>query len=59
LSWRSLPATAHGAGVIWKASVCFPDDLDIVVAKANRFSFVGWSFKLSVHRLANLIETPP
>ena len=35
----------------------FPDDPDIVVANANRFGFVGRSFKERVHRIANLIET--
>jgi len=30
----------------------------MVVAKINRFGFGGRSFKESVHRIANLIETP-
>ncbi len=41
-----------------RASVCSPDDPDVALAKVNRFGFAGWSFKESIHRIANLIETP-
>ena len=38
--------------MIRRASVCFPDDPDIVGAKVNRFGFVGRSFEQSVHIFA-------
>jgi hypothetical protein len=47
-----------GVALIRMASVCFPDDPVVVMAKVNRFGFVGRSFKQSIHQIANLIETP-
>lgn len=47
-----LQPTQLGAASIRRASVCFPDDPDVVVAKVNRFGFVGRSFKQSVHIFA-------
>jgi hypothetical protein len=44
--------TQQGAALIRRAAVCFPDDPDVVVAKVNRFGFVGRSFKQSVHSFA-------
>ena len=38
--------------MIRRASVCFPDDPGVVVAKASRFGFVGRSFKQGVHIFA-------
>ena len=38
--------------MIRRASVCFPDDPDVVGAKVNRFGFVGRSFEQSVHIFA-------
>ena len=40
------------AALIWTASVCFPDAPGHVVAKVNRFGFVGRSFMRSVHTFA-------
>jgi hypothetical protein len=44
-----LPPTQLGAAFIPGDSACFPGDPDIIVAKVNRFSFVGRSFKQSVY----------
>ena len=38
--------------MIRRASICFPDDPDVVGAKVNRFGFVGRSFEQSVHIFA-------
>jgi len=47
-----LQPKRHGAALIQKVSVFFVGDPDVVVAKVNRFSFVGRSFKQSVHIFA-------
>lgn len=38
--------------MIRRASVCFPEDPKVVVAKVNRFGFVGRNFKENVHIFA-------
>jgi hypothetical protein len=48
---RLLPKR-HGATLIWRTPVCFPDDPNHVVAKVNRFNSVGRSIKQSVHIFA-------
>jgi hypothetical protein len=47
-----LQPTQLEAALIRRATVCFPDDPDVVVARVNRFGFVGRSFKQSVHIFA-------
>ena len=42
----------HGAPLIRMVSVCFPDEPVVVVARTNRFGFVGWSFEQSIHIFA-------
>jgi hypothetical protein len=54
-----LQPKRHGAASIQRDSVCIPGGSDVVVAKVNRFGFVGRSFKQNVHGIANLIRTPP
>lgn len=46
----------HGAALIRRASVCSPDNPDLVVAKVNRFGFVGRSFKQRVHILVSRLK---
>ena len=46
-----LQPTQPGAALIQRAFVCFPNNPDVVVAKVNRFGFVGRSFKQSFHIL--------
>jgi len=41
------------AALRWRVSVCFPEDPEIVLAKVNRFGFVGTSVKRSVHHALN------
>jgi hypothetical protein len=47
-----LQPKRHGAALIRRASVSFPDDTTAVVAKVRRFGFVGTRFKKSVHVFA-------
>ena len=47
-----LQPKRHGAASIQKELVCISGNLDVVVAKVNRFGFVGRVFKRSVHVFA-------
>ncbi len=57
LGFRLQPKR-HWTASIQRESVCFPDTRVVGVANVIRSDFVGQSFKQSVHRIANLIDTP-
>jgi hypothetical protein len=46
-----LQPTQLGAALIRGASVYFPDDSDVVLAKINRFGLASRCFKQCVHTL--------
>jgi hypothetical protein len=47
-----LRPTQFGAVLIPGDSACFPGDPGLIVTKVNRFGFLGWRFKQSVHIFA-------
>src|ERR1043166_7844527 len=54
----SLEPTQPGAALIRMGSVGFPEDAEVVAAKADGFGFVGQSFKKRVHFHGTRISGP-